>query len=47
MINPSIRSDEGLTLETSALQVFDDGNSTFINLFDATKILMLDKRIDY
>jgi len=43
----SIRSDEGLTLETSAFQIFNGaGNSTLI-VFDTTKILMLDKRIDY
>ena len=30
--------DEGLTLETSAFQVFHGGNSTFINSFDKTKI---------
>ena len=29
-----LRSDEGLTLETSALQSFYGGNLTFINLFD-------------
>ena len=33
-----IRYDEGLTLETSAFQVFHGGNSTFINSFDKTKI---------
>ena len=32
-----IRSDEGLTLETSGFQIFYGGNSTFINLFDKTK----------
>jgi len=32
--NSSIRSDEGLTLETSALQLFHGGNSTFINSFE-------------
>ena len=26
IINPSIRSDEGLTLETSAFQIFHGGN---------------------
>ena len=26
--------DEGLTLETSAFQIFHGGNSTFINLLD-------------
>ena len=33
-----IRSDEGLTLETSAFQIFHGGNSTFINSFDKTKL---------
>ena len=32
-------SDEGLTLETSAFQIFHGGNSTFINSFDKTKFL--------
>ena len=32
-----IRSDEELTLETSAFQIFYGGNSTLINLFDKTK----------
>ena len=32
-----IRHDEGLTLETSAFQIFQAGNSTFINSFDKTK----------
>ena len=31
-----IRSDKGLTLETSSFQVFHSGNSTFINSFDKT-----------
>ena len=35
----SIRSDEGLTLETSAFLIFPGGNSTFINSFDKTKFL--------
>ena len=35
--NSSIRSDEGLTLETSAFQIAHGGNSTFINTFDKTK----------
>ena len=34
-----IRSDEGLTLETSAFQIFHGGNFTFINSFDKTKFL--------
>ena len=34
-----IRSDEGLTLETSAFQVFHAGNSTLINSFDKTRFL--------
>ena len=34
-----IRSDEGLTLETSAFLIFHGGNSTFINSFDKTKFL--------
>lgn len=29
-----IRSDEGLILETSAIQIFHGGNSTFINNFE-------------
>ena len=37
--NSSIRSDEGLTLEMSALQMFHGGNSTVINSFDKTKFL--------
>ena len=32
-------SDEGLTLETSAFQIFHGGNFTFINSFDKTKFL--------
>ena len=36
----SIRSDEGLTLETSAFQIFHGGNFTFINSFDKTKFLL-------
>ena len=35
------RSDEGLTLEKSAFQIFHGGNSTFINSFDKTKFLIL------
>ena len=35
--NSSIRSDEGVTLETSAFQIFHGSNSTFINPFDKTK----------
>ena len=37
--NSSIRSDEGLTLETSAFQIFHGDNSNFINSFDKTKVL--------
>ena len=37
--NSSIRPDEGLTLETSAFQIFHGGNSTFINSFDKTNFL--------
>ena len=33
----AIRSDEGLTPETLAFQIFHGGNSTFINSFDKTK----------
>ena len=33
------RSDEGLTLETSAFEIFHGGNSTFINSFDKTNFL--------
>ena len=36
--NSSIRSDEGLTLETSAFQIVHGGNSTLIDTFDKTKI---------
>ena len=32
--NSSIRSDEGLTLQTSAFQIVHSGNATFINTFD-------------
>ena len=32
-----IRSDEGLTLKTSAFQLFHGGNSTVINYYDKTK----------
>ena len=32
-----IRSDEGITLEMSAFQIVEGGNSTFINTFDKTK----------
>ena len=35
----NIRSDEGLTLETSAFQIFHGDNFTFINSFDKTKFL--------
>ena len=38
---PKFRSDEGLTLETSAFQIFHGGNFTFINSFDKTKFLLL------
>ena len=31
--------DKELTLETSAFQIFQGGNSTFINSFDKTKFL--------
>ena len=34
--NSSIRSDEGLMLETSAFQTFRGGNSIFINSFAKT-----------
>ena len=37
--NSSIRSNEGLTLEKSAFQIFHGGRSTFINSFDETKFL--------
>ena len=36
-----IRSDEGLTLETSAFLIFHSGYSTFINSFDKTKFLSI------
>jgi len=32
-----IRYEEGLTLETSAYQIFHGGNSTFIKSFDKNK----------
>ena len=35
------RQSEGLTLETSAFQIFHGGNFTFINSFDKTKFLFL------
>ena len=35
----SFRSDEGLTLETSAFLLFHSGNLTLINSLDQTKIL--------
>ena len=35
-----IRSDEGLTLETSAILIFHAGNSTFVNWFDKTKFML-------
>ena len=38
--NSSIRSDEGLTLDTSAFQIFRGGSSTFINSFDETQCLL-------
>ena len=34
-----LRHNEGFTLETSAFQVFRDGNSTFINSFDKIQFL--------
>ena len=42
-LNSSIRSDEGLTLETSAFQIVHGGYSTFINTFDKTKLLCKNK----
>ena len=33
-------SDEGLTLETSAFEIFHNGNLTYINAFDKTKLLL-------
>ena len=33
------RSDEGLTIQISAFQIFHDGNSIFINSFDKTKFV--------
>jgi len=35
----NVRSDKGLTLETSAFRIFHRGNSTFINSFHKTKFL--------
>jgi len=37
----SIPFDEGLTLETSAFQIFQGGNSTFIKPFDKTRLSCL------
>ena len=37
--NSSIRSDEGLTLQTSAFSIFHCGTSTIINSFHKTKFL--------
>ena len=37
-------SDEGLTLETSAFQIFHGGNSTFINSSDKTKFSLSENR---
>ena len=37
--NFCIRSDERITLEMSAFQIFYSGNSTFTSLFDKTKFL--------
>ena len=42
--NSSIRSDEGLTLETSAFQIVHGGNSTFIKTFDNTNSNFLVKK---
>ena len=39
--NSSMRSDQGLTLETSAFQIFHDDNSTLINSFDKTNFFSL------
>ena len=39
LIPAVIRSDEGLTLETSAFLIFHGGYSSFINSFDETKFL--------
>ena len=36
--NSSVRSDKGLTLETSAFQIFHGSNSTFTNSFDKTRV---------
>ena len=40
------RSDEGLTLETSAFEIFHGGNSTFINSFDKTNFLKSKKELE-
>ena len=47
-LNSSIRSDEGLTLETSAFQIVhrDGGNSTFINTFDKNQISLFHSPTD-
>ena len=37
LIKRALRSDERQTLETTALKVFQSGNSTIINSFDKTK----------
>ena len=39
------RSDEGLTLETSAFQTFHGGNSTFIKSFDKNKLIFLNAAV--
>jgi len=37
--NSSVRSDEGLTLEASAFQVFRCGDSAFVGSFDKAEFL--------
>ena len=45
--NSSLRSNVGLTLETSVYQRLHGGNSTFINSFDKTKFSDLHVINDY
>ena len=39
VLGKQIRSDDGLTLETSAFQIFHGANSTNINSFDNMYLL--------
>ena len=44
--NSCIRSNEGLTLEMSAFQIFDGSNPTFINSFDKTKFSIVNQPLN-